>query len=191
MTVSTMHRLRAETRTAHERLEESIDLTALTASPERYQALVSRFYGFHAALEPGLMTALAPEYRPVERADLLSHDLQTLGLPDTEIDNLPRCAEIPEHASRARAFGVAYVLEGSALGGQIVGRIVKDRLGYDRDQGAAFFFGQGRHIGEDWRAFGAACDRYFAQHGGEAEAVQAANETFDAIGVWLRDGGLI
>lgn len=191
MTVSTMHRLRAETRAAHERLEESIDLTALTATPDRYRALVSRFFGFHAPLETGLTAALAPHYAPVERATLLLRDLRTLGLSEACREALPVCERLPEHTSAARAFGIAYVLEGSALGGQIVGRVVRDRLGYDRDRGAAFFFGAGRHIGEDWRAFATACDGYFAAHDGEAEAVGGANETFEAMGDWLRNGGLI
>ena len=190
MTVTTMHRLRVETRAAHERLEESIDLTALTATPDHYRALISRFYGFHAAIEPLLRAALTDIYAPVERASLLALDLKALGVSDACLDAIPLCDALPRLTSPARAFGVAYVLEGSALGGQIVGRIVRDRLGYDREHGVAFFLGAGRHIGEDWRAFGHACDAYFADRDGQAEAIQAANETFEAMGDWLRAGGL-
>lgn len=191
MTVTTMHRLRAETRAAHERLEESIDLTALTATPDHYRALVSRFYGFHFAIEPTLRASLAGVYDPVERAPLLVRDLHTLGVSEGCLEALPLCDSLPNHSTPARAFGVAYVLEGSALGGQIVGRIVRDRLGYDRERGAAFFFGEGRHIGEDWRAFGQTCDGYFEVHGGQDEAIRAADETFEAMGDWLKAGGLV
>lgn len=190
MTVTTMHRLRAETRAAHERLEESIDLTALTATPDHYRALISRFYGFHAAIEPTLRVALAGIYDPIERAPLLARDLKVLGVSGACLEVIPICEALPDHADPARAFGVAYVLEGSALGGQIVGRIVRDRLGYDREHGVAFFLGEGRHIGEDWRAFGQACDAYFATHGGQDKAIEAADETFAAMGGWLRAGGL-
>jgi heme oxygenase len=190
MTVTTMHRLRAETRAAHERLEESIDLMALTATPDHYRALISRFYGFHTAIEPTLRAALSGIYEPIERAFLLEHDLKTLGVSEACLEAIPLCEALPEHTGPARAFGVAYVLEGSALGGQIVGRVVRDRLGFGREHGAAFFLGHGRHIGEDWRAFGQACDAYFTTHGGQAEAVKAADETFGAMGDWLKAGGL-
>ncbi|MGV3615355.1 MAG: biliverdin-producing heme oxygenase [Fimbriimonas sp.] len=191
MTVTTMHRLRAETRAAHERLEGSIDLSALTATPDHYRALISRFYGFHAAIEPSLSAALSGHYAPVARTPLLERDLRALGVSESCLREIPRCDDLPEHGSAARAFGVAYVLEGSALGGQIVGRLVRDRLGYDAETGVAFFLSHGRHVGLDWRAFGQACDAFFAERGDGSEAVAAADETFAAMGRWLAAGGLV
>jgi heme oxygenase len=189
MTVSTMNRLRAETRAAHERLEDSIDLRALTASPNQYRALVTRFFGFHSALEPSLAATLAGIYPLRGRATLLERDLLALGMAERCLTEIPRCPELPDHATPARALGVAYVLEGSALGGQVVGRVVRDRLGFDADRGASFFMSHGRHVGAEWREFGRACDRYFAEHGGESEAVAAADETFAAMGLWLAAEG--
>ncbi len=188
MTVTSMNRLRVDTREAHERLEGSIDLAKWTDTPEDYRSLIARFYGFHAAIEPGLLAALEGHFAGTGRASLLRRDLEALGMTEEEIERLPLCDDLPDHASTARAFGVAYVLEGSALGGQIVGRLVRDRLGYDAERGVSFFLSHGRHVGQEWRAFGHACDTYFATHEGEGEAIAAADATFAAMGRWLGQG---
>lgn len=47
--------------------------------------------------------------------------------------------------------GVMYVIEGSALGGQVVSRHLRDKLGITPDQGGEFFFGDGPGTFARWK----------------------------------------
>ncbi len=188
MTALMMSRLRADTRPAHDALDRALNLDELTASPERYRELLARMYGFHAPLEPRLQRALRGIVTLRGRSSLLAEDLSRLGLDD--LDGIARCADLPPLSEPTVALGVAYVLEGSALGGQVVARVVRDRLGLGADSGVAFFSSRGRHVGVEWRAFGHACDAYLEAHGGGDRGVEGAEATFAAMHRWLAQGGL-
>ncbi len=64
-----------------------------------------------------------------------------------------------------------YVLEGSALGGQVILAAVQPRLGADIEGATSFFAGFGRHGMARWRAFTAALDAYGAAHPTAQDAV--------------------
>ena len=53
--------LRAETRTAHEAIERDLAWETRVATRDGYRALLARFWGFHAELEPALADALADD----------------------------------------------------------------------------------------------------------------------------------
>jgi heme oxygenase len=78
-------------------------------------------------------------------------------------------------------MGALYVLEGSTLGGRVIGRHIAATHGLT-GEGLAYYAGHGTRTGAMWSAFRARLDGF----DGEGEAVvAAANETFDAMRVWL------
>jgi heme oxygenase len=86
-------------------------------------------------------------------------------------------------STRERALGVLYVLEGATLGGAVIARIVRRRLGVT----PAFFGAGGAAIGARWRAFGAAVDA-FAGGAAPADMRLAATECFEHLESWLCPG---
>lgn len=129
----------------------------------------ARFLTAHARALPAVEAALAgieslPPLRP--RAPLLQADLAALGLP------MPALLAIDPPADTAAAFGMAYVIEGSRLGGGMLARRVPEHLPH------AYL--SATHLPGEWRAFGQALD---AAAGHDAAwiaiASAAANRVFN------------
>lgn len=181
-----MRRLREETRREHLCLEGQVDVERRLVSRETYRALLERMYGFQAAIEEPLLAALPPDLgldlAKRRHVPALRRDLSYLG---SDPDSLPMAAPL-NILSRARALGAMYVMEGSTLGGQIISRMIRDRLGLTFETGASYYAGYGPENGPMWREFGAAADAWLARHGGADEAIAAARDTFLALDAWFQ-----
>ena len=183
MSDTTLHlRLRAATASAHEALERDLGWEARVATLSGYRDLLGRLHGFHAAWEPAIGAALddAAFFDARRRLAPLGDDLAFLGLSGSEIAALPLARPIGL-ADPASAMGALYVLEGSTLGGRVIGRHIAAAHGLS-GEGLAYYSGHGPRTGAMWSAFRARLDAF----DGEGEAVvAAANETFDAMRLWL------
>ena len=181
-----LQQLRDATRVDHQQLETRIDLLNRVWSREFYRALLEKFHGFYAPLEPEIwgysqwqkfnfLTA------PRVKIDWLRQDLGFCGLNAAQIRALPRCKYLQRPASFAGALGCAYVLEGSTLGGQIISRHLKTQLNLP-PQGCRFFTAYGAQTGAKWREFVAVLEAY---QGDENEVLAGAGATFRALECWL------
>jgi heme oxygenase len=183
-----MERLRQSTHLVHARLEGSLALVqpALTAS--RYLQILEAFYGYYAPLEPLVMRAVAQDGAALAlelrtKVPLLEADLSTLGRTRAQIDELPRCEDLPCVAQRSQALGALYVMEGATLGGQIIGRYLRDHLGIDAGSGARFFAGYGVETRARWLEFSRHLDG--AADIDDALLLAAAVSTFERLECWL------
>ncbi len=178
-------RLRAETAPAHRALEEALDWQARVATLAGYRAMLARLHGFHAAWEPAIGQALADAsfFDPRRRRAALEADLRHLGMPDAEIAALPR-PETAHLAGPAAAMGALYVLEGSTLGGRLIGRLIAALHGIEGD-GLAYYRGHGPNTGAMWAAFRARLATLSGDAVGQEVAVESAIAAFDAMSVWL------
>ena len=160
-------RLRAETAELHARVEALVDVPGRVRTRADYIDLLGALAGLHTGLEGQLVASswdLAWAGVGIDiaghcRAGLLSADLDELGA--TVADS----AEIAAFPTFGHALGCLYVLEGSALGGRIVARMVNAAIG---DVPTTFFSGRGR--GHQWPAVRGALRRY-AERGGDGDAV--------------------
>ncbi len=163
-----------------------VDIEGRITSRSAYQALLARFYGFHAAWEPRAEAALGDPifFRRRSKTSLLVRDLQALGMSGGEIARLPVCDPLMPMPGLAAAFGAMYVVEGSTLGGAIIARLVERRLGLSADAGCGYFRCYGSEVGSMWRSFGA---RLLSVSSAETDdaIVAAANRTFEVMQVWL------
>ncbi|MCD8514775.1 MAG: biliverdin-producing heme oxygenase [Burkholderiaceae bacterium] len=128
---------------AHERLEAHPLAWLLLSdklTPKSYARVLSRWYQAWQPLE-ALVLAQAPAqvpqaYRPAPRAHLAAQDLAYLG------HELPLqhglLAPLPQVAGTAW-YGVAYVMQGSALGAQVIAAHLHRLLGLQAGLGASFF----------------------------------------------------
>ena len=125
-----------------------------------------RMEAFYRTLEPRLARTLAetmPSEYLVPRVTRLRADLDALSL---DWRSLPETV-IPLDAD---GLGALYVLEGAAIGGQVIARHLDARLGFR----SAFFGGEG--VGPRWRAFRALLDA-----SDDVGVVEGATATFLAF----------
>jgi len=192
--VSLLLRLKTETRPHHERTEAAVRLLEPGLTVDDYRRHLELLLGFHAPLE-GPLTALLdpalPELRMRERhkLPLLEEDLRALGHDTASLARLPRCARVPSLGALPEALGCAYVLEGSTLGGQLILRQLLRHFAGRAPGGFAYFRAYGDAVGARWRAFGEALLRASADAASpdfDARVVEAARDTFDCFGAWLR-----
>ena len=186
-----LDRLKHETHAAHMRLEAIVGLPSRLRSAESYRALLARFYGFYAPLEPRILARnewARYDFPIAQRAKVpaLERDLAALGYTSETLAALPRCVELPALASFPAALGAMYVLEGATLGGQVISRAVRAELGYAPETGCAFFASYGRELGPMWQAFRAFLASIEAENPASADAIVAgAHATFAAFGAWI------
>lgn len=178
--VSVLDTLRQATAACHQQIEarmnwgDSMDLA-------RYGRVLQGFDAFLAGWEPAVRAALPARlhawFDGRTRRGMLRHDLQVLGLP-----TLRDAHAVMDVDSSAAAFGSLYVMEGSALGGQLIARQLAQQHGLDADSGARYFIGWGAETGVHWREFRALCEREVGEHAADrGNAATAAVATFNAL----------
>lgn len=179
-----MAALKAHTAEAHAAAERRIDFERLTESREGYRRTLEAFYGFYEPIEREFAARADGgfDFVPDARAPRLAADLKALG--GSDVGGLPRCGDLPEVALPSQYVGALYVLEGASLGGRVISRQVRERLGIEADAGGSFFHGAGERTGARWREFGRAAETAVA--GDDILiAVAAARGTFAALDAWL------
>lgn len=178
-------KLKDATRSRHEALEEVVDVMSKTFTVQDYAELLGRFYRFYSAVEPNLPAAELAEagfdIAPRLKTPLLQRDLVHLGTFNAVRGSRPFVSGVGS-GGVADAFGTIYVMEGATLGGQVISRHLKERLGISPESGAAFFSSYGSEVGKMWKQFGLAIAAYSKEHPEDDETiVESARETFDAF----------
>lgn len=173
--------LRAATASAHERLEQSLDLFDRIRTPAGRTAVVGRFLGLHdgleRALEPRLRDWPGLDFADRRRAPRLAADYATLGGDPAAVRRHPD----PGLASDAEALGLFYVLEGSTLGGAVIEKQLKARG--ESLAGLSFLHPYGDQTGARWRAFMAVLQD--TPPALDADVVRGALTGFACAQTWL------
>jgi heme oxygenase len=182
--------LRLGTTRLHKQAEELLALPGAIRDRHDYGSWLARFYGLYEPLEHGL-TAFSewgtfgiPLPTPSHSA-LLARDIMTLG---ADPDKIPRAAFaiLPELPTFAHALGALYVLEGATLGGKIILRDLRVRIGDPIDQASLFFGGRRDAAGPMWLCFRTALDGFGrAQPQSRDDVVAGAVSCFQAILSWF------
>ena len=181
--------IRRATADRHTALEAVLQLTP-SFSYRRYLEALRGFELFLSIWEPRIDVALPSGLRhwfaSRSRRGLLQRDLNRLDNERMTPDDVKRGCEQAvseiELSGVASTFGSLYVLEGSALGGQVLARMARETLGLDADNGAAYFNGIDRHTAAGWTAFrGLLEDQVGIEPAARRQACEAARQTFDAL----------
>jgi len=162
--------LRQRLAPVHAALESASGLPDSIVTRGDYIACLRMYHRLFAQLEPALALydhGVWGDFVPQARTPLLLSDLQSLGAPAAR-----DIAPMPPLPGFAQALGVRYVLEGSALGGQVILAALTARLGAEI-AGATSFFAGGRDAMAGWRAFKSGLDHYGAAHPDAHEEVVA------------------
>lgn len=173
--------LRARTSSQHQALDAALTLTT-GLTPARYDAFLRASLAVVDVLEPAVARWLGPFEGP-DRRERLRADRAALAARCGAIGggaSEPH-VEVREPSSLAEAFGCAYVLEGSTLGGVVLARAVQPALGLG-DEGTSYLRLRGERTGELWRGFVARLEDFgaHASAADHAAACELAAATFDA-----------
>ena len=186
--------LRSATTGRHRILEGVLPLATQPLEVALYSRALAGFEIFLQAWEPRLRSALPVRLHAWlttrSRYELVRADIESLRCERTRITASIKEAcvasvngiELGGACATYAAFGSMYVLEGSALGGQVIARAARDSLDIHAHNGGAYFNGFGPATAARWRSFLALLD---AEVGSEpvpcAAASRAAVQTFDAL----------
>jgi heme oxygenase len=171
-------RLRAETRQEHELAERAAPI------PQTVPALagqLQRLLRFYRAWEPEVERRLPPGllawWPGAWRTAALERDLAALRTRPLVIAESPA---LPDLGSAAAVVGSLYVVEGSALGGQVIASALETSLGISSANGASFFKGRGPATMPHWRGFMMAAGALVPPELHD-DAIGAAKATFRAF----------
>jgi heme oxygenase len=178
-------RLRQATQTLHVTLEAGLGLLTPPIDRDRILILLERFHGFHAAWEPAAALLADEDFlAPRRRAALAAADLALLGRTQAEIAALPLCAEAARFANGGEAWGSLYVMEGSTLGGKLIGRRLAGEDWFPPG-GLRYFDPHGERTGAMWRETRERlADLSGTAH--EQAVIDGARATFQRLHDWLR-----
>jgi len=189
--IGIMTLLKNHTAVAHKQLENVPFLKRLFASDyttTEYTRLLSYFYSYFIAVEPLLFADLPHEYSPQlqhrTKTHLLRQDLVSLGV---NVDSLPKSHLLPDLTTFAKKMGVLYVLEGSLLGGRIIGQHLKKHFGEDVCLPLNYYSCYGIDLHGQWQNFALFMGQCFDHQSDEIihEVIDSANETFDSLQKWI------
>jgi heme oxygenase (biliverdin-IX-beta and delta-forming) len=173
--------LRTATHEHHERVDELMDLSRLHER-SHYERVLRVLDAFLAGWEPAVFAVLPARWQPWLRARsrraFLRQDLHHLGV----IPAPP--AQFGPLRDAAAGWGSVYVMEGSALGGQLIARTLA-QAGLDASHGAAYFHGWGDATGAMWREVRHLLASELQAPAALAEACGAARQTFDSLSLLL------
>lgn len=184
-----MAALRSATAASHQRLEKRLNVKSRFTGIEAYRSYLEGMWGFCAGLEQSLSRdsfgGALPDYDARRKLPLLTQDLLTIGSQGFLSGPLERCTKLPTLLDTSAAFGCTYVLEGATLGGRSLLPLVKERLGFTPDHGAAYLASYGDKVTAMWVTFGAALDESCSHLDGKASAARFAVMTFETLTDWL------
>jgi heme oxygenase len=183
-------RLRRETADLHSSVEAATGLPGSVRTAADYPPLLNRLLGFHSAVETRLAASCwAPEWAALDidlarhrRSHLIEQDLDELAhrdraeesTQDARADALPETAPELRIDGFAAALGFLYVVEGSSLGGRIIGPAIRSAIG---EVPTRFFESTDRRHPTPWRALTAALHNYGID-GDADEVVAGARSAF-------------
>jgi heme oxygenase len=189
--------LKLQTQDLHAEAERYVRILDDDAGVADYARYLIAMRGFHAPVEDMFAAdrALAAAgFAADERrkTGLLIRDLRALAavvdLPDQGSvcgGATVCCDDMPEIDSFAARLGMAYVIEGSTLGGKFILARLPAQLAVWRGVATAFLDGYGAATGARWRGFGAIVERAVTTDDAEAQLVAGARQTFASLIRWL------
>lgn len=171
--------LKEGTKTAHQELEKLlIKKIKSIQNVGEYVDILKSFYQFWKPLEKMIFSYVGDDvmdFGQRRKTDWIIQDLKYFNACPPEI--LPS-HHLPMVRKSSQALGALYVTEGSTLGGQIICKMIAQRLEISTDQGFAFFSGYGEETGEMWKSFKSYLDGPSCAQEVQSEIIEAANRTF-------------
>jgi len=184
--------LKLATAAAHVSLERVLASRGYFDGRHRYVEYLQRFLAFHREAEQALDAASAqqfiPDWHERRRAEQARQDLISLGamsLGAAEGNFTAPSGHLPQVIGREQVLGIAYVLEGSTLGGAFLLRQLA-AVGVTAQRGGSYLASYGNRRGQMWQRFIATLEQAQTQISLDA-VTNAALGTFAAARYFLTE----
>jgi heme oxygenase len=155
------------------------------SSEGMYAQLLIQLLGFYSSLEKAvhqqLSAGILPDIEKRLHVINIKQDLDNLGFKNIPNVTNPFSIQID---TVSKAIGVLYVIEGSTLGGQVIGGMLKKQIPTLQDDKINYFLSYHEQTMPMWKDFKNTIEEK-ADSFDEAVAIQTAKETFDALKNWL------
>ena len=150
-----------------------------------YAALLALFYSYFGGLEAAIGTHFQPFYLPDyamrRKTSSMVNDLAYL---DTALPLLAQGEDLPEITNHFQALGALYVIEGSTLGGSIIGKMLKQQLNITVIEGLSYFNSYGDNTAAMWQIFKQSLNQPgYSLH--NDVIIGAANQAFIKFSNWF------
>lgn len=179
-------RLRHETQMLHEQVEAECNVLRPGFHRHDYIHLLGKLHGWLAAVEPVLATALPPPFQAAftsrHRADALMADMRYFGVEASSLEIMPWNAT---NIDELTALGAMYVVDGSALGGQVILKHLSPTLDISPTAGGRYFSGDGQDVRAQFKTFCAQLDAFDDPQSAD-RIMSGAKETFARLLVWMQ-----
>ena len=178
-------KLKQATAVAHSQLEDQEISKALLSkdiSLKDYCTYLHLMQGLLLSAETHVFPLLYKQLQSTsarKKAYLIQEDLNFLGWKEEPLKD-PQF-NFDQEYSEAFAFGIAYVFEGSTLGGRMIYKHVEDKLGLSFKTGAAYFWGYGENTGFMWKEFLEALNFFESGSNQGDDIIAGANYAFEKI----------
>ena len=186
-----LQRLKRDTADQHASIEQAVPLLDPHLNLFLYADYLQHLLPFYRVVEDrlrsvcGLPEAL-PDLEDRWKSGLLESDMRALGRHRLEGATQKATAVAPRLQNLPQALGCLYVLEGSTLGGQILLKIVRGKLGKAAEGRTHFLESYGNETGPRWHYFCLAMERAVRGPDAEQEAILSAKVTFESFHAWLK-----
>ena len=183
---SILERLRADTRTVHDRLETTIPLLNPLATERTYATYLAALLGFHRPIEQALRSVHGLSELPLEveqrwKSSHLAADLESCA--SCSVAAVPDCDRTPAVDDLPDALGCLYVLDGATLGGRVIHRHLATRFPETMTHAARYLQIYGTSTRLRWDQL---CAVLAARPRAEHEVIAvAARRTFHAFADWV------
>jgi len=179
--------LRQATQAIHTAFEHQLKIAKPDAQRQDYCNFIEAMWGWLSPFEQALWEAKWPSEMQADlrnnKREWLREDLRAAGLDDAAISALPLAPCELDLQTPASRFGVAYVLEGSQLGSQVLAKRLGPILA---PWPARWLHGYGRDVSVRWRGFLASLENHVCDDVAIAQASHAAQETFVSLQRWFQ-----
>ncbi|HEY0489908.1 MAG TPA: biliverdin-producing heme oxygenase [Telluria sp.] len=172
--------LRAATAERHELLDTGLPLAGPAPTLDDYRSHLRMLRTWLAPIEDWLASGPGPRdwLAPLRRVPLIDADLQDKSFASEREPGPGEQAGWPHDASPAYRWGVAYVAEGSQLGGAVLYQRLAAQLA---PHPLAYLRGEAAGPGPRWRSFMLALRENVRSEEEVAEACAGARDAFDRI----------
>lgn len=179
--------LQERTKLLHDKIEQTFLLKKIRKQEitlSDYLLLLQKFYGFIMPCEAiiDLLTCTSV-IKNRKKKHWLEQDFDALQISTNE---LSICINLPILSKNEQVLGYLYVMEGATLGGQVVAKIIKNKLQITQDKGGRFFHGYGDKTRIMWNTF---CLSLYEINHIEAknEIINSAITTFLCLHEWMEN----
>jgi heme oxygenase len=188
--------LRGRTAALHQHLEDlplSKSLMSENVTLATYAWYLTCMKDVMAAYDEQILPIIedqVPQAADRLKQEAIAADLNTLESDGVDLEE-STTLKVPQIQDDAFAWGMAYVIEGSTLGGRVILKHITPKLGVTEERGARFFAGYGADTGMMWKSFLAALTAYAVDQNAGEQIIKGALAGFGMIANHFETNGML